>query len=32
MAVEFAHNAAREQDLDSFKTSDWASDGERPHK
>ena len=23
MAVEFAHNAARERDLDSFKTSDW---------
>jgi broad specificity phosphatase PhoE len=32
MAVEFARNAARERDLDSFKTSDWESDGDRPHK
>jgi hypothetical protein len=23
MAVDFAHNAARERDLDSLKTSDW---------
>jgi hypothetical protein len=32
MAVEFAHNAAREWDLDSFKTSNWESDGDRPYK
>ena len=32
MAVDFAHNAAREQDLDSVKTSDRESGGNRPHK
>jgi hypothetical protein len=26
MAVGFAHNAAREWELDSFNTSDWESD------
>jgi hypothetical protein len=32
MAVDFAHNAAREQDLDSVKASDWENGGNRPHK
>jgi len=32
MAVDFAHSAAHEQDLDSVKTSDRESGGDRPHK
>lgn len=32
LAVDFAHNAAHEQDPDGVKTSDWESGGNRPHK
>jgi hypothetical protein len=32
MAVDFAHNAAREQDADNLRASDLENDGNRLHK